>query len=105
MADKPIEERVAKLEAIASVQAADHEELRHLVADLARSTREGFDQVAAQFRETDRRIAEMRRDLDERMRQTDERMRQTDERMRQTDERIERLVSAIGQFISQRPQA
>jgi len=55
--------------------------LQKIVAELATETRRGFDRVAEQFEETDRR------------------MRETDARFRRTDERIEQLVSAMGEFI------
>lgn len=50
--------------------------LQKLIAELATETRRGFDRVAQQFEETDKRF-------------------------RQTDERIDKLVIAIGEFIRQ----
>lgn len=52
--------------------------LERVVAKLATATRKGFDQVAKQFKETDRRMREMDK---------------------KTDERIDKLVIAIGEFI------
>ena len=51
------------------VIAEDQLSLQKLIAELATETRRGFDRVAAQFEETDRRI-----------RHTDERIRLLDER-------------------------
>ena len=76
-----------RLEQVVQIIAEDQLSLQKIVAELATETRRGFDRVAAQFEETDRR-----------MRETDERMRRTDEQMRRTDERIERLVIAIGEL-------
>ena len=70
-----------RLERVVQIIAEDQVSLQKLIADLATETRRGFDRVAKQFAETDRR------------------MRETDERMRQTDERIDKLVVAIGEFI------
>ena len=81
-----------RLEQVVQVIAEDQVSLQKLIAELATETRRGFDRIAKQFAETDRR-------MDERFRQTDERFRQTDERFRQTDERIDKLVSAIGEFM------
>ena len=100
-------ERIDRLEQVMQVlaerqlgQEERQETLEHIVADLATEMRRGFDQVAVQFAETDRRM----RETDERMKQTDERMKLTDERMKQTDGRIDKLVGAITQLIrSQQP--
>jgi methyl-accepting chemotaxis protein len=89
------EERFNRLEQVVHVLAEGQLALEKIVAELATETRKGFDRVAEQFAETDRRM----RQTDERMKQTDERMRQTDERFRQTDQRIDKLVSAIGELI------
>ena len=72
------EQRLDRLEAVVQVLAEDQVSLQKLIADLATETRKGFEQVARQFAETDRRMQEM---------------------SRQTDERIDKLVSAIGQMI------
>ncbi|MFN7938753.1 MAG: hypothetical protein U0R19_35820 [Bryobacteraceae bacterium] len=55
--------------------------LQKIVADLATTTRVGFDQIQKQTQ------------------QTDERWRETDARFRQTDERTDKLVSAMGEYI------
>ena len=52
--------------------------LERVVAQLATETRKGFDQVAKQFKETDRRMRAMDK---------------------KTDERIDKLVIAIGESI------
>jgi hypothetical protein len=103
-------ERIDRLEQVVGLLAEGQLNLEKLLADLATETRRGFDQVAAQFAETDRRM----RETDERMRETDQRMRegfrQTEERFRETDERdrrrsrefderVDKLVVAIGEFI------
>ena len=117
MAAKSHEERFDRLEEIVQFLAEDNVVMREetarvqkLIADLATATNRGFELLAAERVETDRRMrqteeqmrqtGEQMRQTEEKMRQTDERMRQTDERFRQTDKRIEKLVSAIGQFIS-----
>jgi methyl-accepting chemotaxis protein len=99
MAEFTDSERIDRLERVVHVIAEGQVNLEKLVADLATSTRVAFEQVAEQFRETDRRMAE----TDRRMAETDRRMRETDERFRQTDERIDRLVIAIGELIRSRP--
>ena len=86
------EQRLDGLETVVQVLAEDQVALQKLIAQLATETRRGFEQVASQFAETDRRMQEMSR-------QTDERFRKTDERSAKTDERIDKLVSAIGQMI------
>ena len=88
MATRTHGERLDRLEQVVQVLAEDQLSLQKVVADLATHMRAGFDQVAAQFAETDKR-----------MRETDKRMRATDERMRATDERIDKLVIAIGELI------
>lgn len=98
MATKSNEERLDRLEQVVHVIAEDQLSLQKLIADLARETRIGFDRVAQQFAESNRKE-------EARARETDERFRRTDERMRQTDERIDKLVVAIGQMISDRPRA
>ena len=85
MAKKTLAQRVDRLERVVEILAEDQVSLQKLIAELATETRRGFDQVAKQFAETDRRM--------------DERFRQTDERFRQTDERIDKLVVAIGEFV------
>lgn len=92
MAELTNEQHLDRLERVVQVLAEDQLSLQKLVADLATETRRGFDRVAAQFEETDRRM----RQTDERMRLLDER---ANERVRQLDERVDRLVSAIGEFI------
>lgn len=95
-------ERWDRIEQLVQILAEGQVSLQKLIAELATETRRGFDRVAVQFAETDRRMREtddrMRR-TDDRMGQTDDRMRQTDERLRQTDGRIEKLVLAVGELI------
>ena len=74
MAGKSSEERIDRLEQVVQVIAEDQLSLQKLIAELATETRRGFDRVAQQFEETDRR-------------------------MRQTDDRISKLVIAIGELI------
>jgi hypothetical protein len=104
------EQRLDRLEAVVQVIAEDQVSLQKLIGQLATETRNGFDQVARQFAETDRRIHEMNQRTDARFKETDERMRQTDERIdklaqegreraRYFDERVDKLVLAIGEFI------
>ena len=68
--------------------------MQKLIAELATETRRGFDRVAQQFEETDKRF-----------RQTDERIdrlaQESKERARYFDERVDKLVIAIGEFIRQ----
>jgi hypothetical protein len=78
MAGKPLGQRVDRLERVVQIIAEDQVSLQKLIAELATETRRGFDRVAKQFAETDKRM---------------------DERFRQTDERIDKLVVAIGEFI------
>ena len=78
MAGKSLGQRVDRLERVVQIIAEDQVSLQKLIADLATETRRGFDRVAKQFAETDKRM---------------------DERFRQTDERIDKLVVAIGEFI------
>lgn len=63
-----------RLERVVQIIAEDQVSLQKLIAGLATETRRGFDRVAKQFAETDKRF-------------------------RQTDERIDKLVVAIGEFI------
>jgi len=74
MAGKSSEERIDRLEQVVQVIAEDQLSLQKLIGELATETRRGFDRVAQQFEETDRR-------------------------MRQTDDRIGKLVIAIGELI------
>ena len=74
MAGKPLGQRVDRLERVVQIIAEDQVSLQKLIAGLATETRRGFDRVAKQFAETDKRF-------------------------RQTDERIDKLVMAIGEFI------
>ncbi len=100
MAAKTHGDRLERLEKVVHILAEDQASLKKLIAELATETRRGFDRVAKQFAETDRRMRqtdERMRQTDERMRQTDERMRRTDERFRHTDDRINRLVLAIAE--------
>src|SRR5882724_13082533 len=109
------------LEAAVQVLADGRVSLQKLIGQLPTETSQGFDQVAKQFAETDRRIHEMSQRTDERIRQTDERIdklaqrsderaRQLDERMdkfaqeareraRNFDERVDKLVLGIGEFM------
>ena len=80
MAGKPIGQRVDRLEQVVQIIAEDQVSLQKLIAELARETRKGFDRVAKQFEESDRRMREMDK---------------------KTDERIDKLVIAIGEFIRQ----
>ena len=118
MAVLPPDERLTRLEQIVQIIAEDHlsqkedhdsmkedlVSLNHLIADLATETRRGFDQVAAQFRETDARIDKLFRETDARFRETDARIdrvaHEGAERARASDERVDRLVLAIGELIS-----
>ena len=84
------DDRMAYVEQVLRAVAEDHQQfsedlvsLRQIVADLATSTRRGFDQLAEQ------------------QRLTTEQMQETDRRFRQTDERIGKLVVAIGLFMQQ----
>jgi regulatory protein YycI of two-component signal transduction system YycFG len=88
MAAKTPEDRLDRLEAIVQVIAEDQVSLQKIVADLATETRKGFDLVARQSAESDRRIAKL-----------EDQMRETDERGRRLDERIDKLVSAMGEYI------
>jgi uncharacterized protein YukE len=94
VAEKPIGQRVDRLEQVVQIIAEDQVSLQKLIAELARETRKGFDRVAKQFEETDKKM----RETDKKMR---EMMRETDQRFRQTDERIDKLVVAIGEFLRQ----
>ena len=96
MAGKTIAQR-DRLEQVVQLIAEDQLSLQKLIAELATETRRGFDRVAEQFAETDKRM----RETDERMRRTDGRMGRTDDHLRGIDERIDKLVSAIGEFIRQ----
>jgi hypothetical protein len=80
MAGKPVGQRVDRLEQVVQIIAEDQVSLQKLIAELARETRKGFDRVAKQFEESDRRMREMDK---------------------KTDERIDKLVIAIGEFIRQ----
>ncbi|HMC58796.1 MAG TPA: hypothetical protein VKJ01_06360 [Candidatus Solibacter sp.] len=95
-------ERIDRLEQVVQIIAEDQVSLQKLIAELATETRRGFDRVAEQFAETERRMRETDVMVRENMRQTDALMRESG---RQTDERISRLVLAIGDLIrSQNPQ-
>ena len=74
MAGRTLGQRVDRLERVVQIIAEDQVSLQKLIAELATETRRGFDRVAKQFAETDKRF-------------------------RQTDERIDKLVVAIGEFI------
>jgi hypothetical protein len=80
-------QRLDRLEQVVQIIAEDQLSLQKIVTELATETRRGFDRVAKQFAETDRR------------------MRETDDRFRKTDERIGKLVIAIGELIKARPPA
>ena len=88
MAARTPEERLDRIEQVVQVIAEDQLSLQKLIAELATETRRGFDRVAQQFEETDKRI--------------DRLSKETDRRFRETDERIAKLVVAIGEFM-QRP--
>jgi hypothetical protein len=98
MASKSPVERIDRLEQVVHVIAEDqlsmqkrvernHVMVQKQIAELASATRRGFDQVAAQFAETDKR-----------MREGDARAQK---RSMETDARIDKLVVAIGKFIAQ----
>ena len=70
MEAKPHGERMDRLEQVVQVLAERHIDLEQIIADLAKETRIGFDLVAKQSAETDRRMSE-------------------------TDQRIGKLVGAI----------
>jgi hypothetical protein len=76
VAKRTVEQRVDRLEQVVQIIAEDQMSLQKLIAELATETRKGFDRVAKQFEETDKRG-------------------------RQIDERIDKLVSAMGEFIRQ----
>lgn len=70
----------------------DHLSLKKLVAELATATRKGFDRVAKQSAETDKRIDKLAITMEG----SDRRKRETDKKF---DERVDKLVVAIGEFI------
>jgi hypothetical protein len=80
VAEKPIGQRVDRLEQVVQIIAEDQVSLQKLIAELARETRKGFDRVAKQFAETDKKMRE---------------------RDKKIDERIDKLVIAMGEFIRQ----
>ena len=105
MSSDPLQRRIERLEdishALAEGQLAMEKglaNLQQIVADLATATRQGFDQVAHRFRETDERLRETDRRIEERF-------RRTDEQIRATGDRIDKLVSAMGEFIRRQPEA
>jgi hypothetical protein len=79
------EERFDRLEKVVQILAEDQATLQKVFTEFVTETRRGFDQVAEQMRETDRK------------------MRETDRKMRETDERLDKLVLAIGELIRQKP--
>ena len=83
--------------------AEDQISLEKLIADLATETRRGFDQVTAQFRETDARLDKLARETDARFRETDARIdkltREGAERSRALDERVDRLILAMDERV------
>jgi hypothetical protein len=87
VAGKTIGQRVDRLEQVVQIIAEDQVSLQKLIAELATETRRGFDRVAKQFAETDKRMREMGKE--------------TDERFRQTGERLDQLAVAVGEFVSQ----
>ena len=93
MSEKSHGERLDRLEQVVQVLAEDQLSLQKLIAQLARETRKGFDRVAEQFAETDRRM----RETDAHLRETDRRMCENSEKV---DARINQLVIAMGAFIS-----
>jgi hypothetical protein len=92
-------DRLDRLEEIVHVLAQDQVSLQALVASLASETRRGFDQMAEQFREMNRKTDERFAKTDERFAKTDERFRETDERLRQTNERVDKLVLSIAELV------
>ena len=90
------EQRLDRLEAVVQVIAEDQVSLQKLIGQLATETRNGFDQVAKQFAETDRRIQELSQRTDARI----EKLVQEDrERARYFDERVDKLVLAIAELV------
>jgi hypothetical protein len=80
VARKTVAQRVDRLEQVVQIIAEDQVSLQKLIAELATETRKGFDRVAKQFAETDKR------------------KRESDKKF---DERIDKLVIAMGEFIRQ----
>ena len=98
-----IDERIERLEHITAgyieQSRKEMEENRRLwreqreeIAAIWKATDRRFAEVTEQFRETDRRLAQSKLE-------TDQRFRETDERFRATDDRIDKLVSAIGELV------
>ena len=108
-------DRLDRLEQIVEILAERQVSLEQIVADLATETRRGFDQVAEQFRETDRQIRRTDERIDRlaaedraRAKAADERLdrlaAEDRERAKIFDQRVNDLVVAIGEFIrAQRP--
>ena len=96
MAARTNGQRSDRLEQVVQILAEDQISLQKIVADLATETRRGFDRVAAQFADSDRRAKEDRE-------LTEKRFRETEKHFRETDERIDKLVIAAGEFIRRLP--
>ena len=88
MAARTDGDRLDRLEQVVQILAEDQISLQKIVADLATETRRGFDRVAAQFAETDRRIKELSEATDRRFQETGRRMQESDQRMRENDQRM-----------------
>jgi hypothetical protein len=97
------EQRLDRLEAVVQVIAEDQVSLQKLIGQLATETRNGFDQVARQFAETDRRIQELNERTDRRFQETADRMdkfaQQAREQAQHYDERVDKLVLAIAELV------
>jgi hypothetical protein len=91
------------LETAAHAITEGQRSLQKLIGQLATETRNGFDQVARQFAETDRRIQELNERTDKRLQETAERMdkfaQQARESSRYYDERVDKLVLAIAELV------
>jgi hypothetical protein len=81
MAARTQEQCNDRLEQVVGILAEDQLSLKKLIGELSTETRRGFDRVAKQFAETDKRLAAQ---------------------ARETDARIDKLVVGIGKFISQK---
>ena len=86
------EQRLDRLEAVVQVIAEDQVSLQKLIGQLATETRNGFEQVARQFAETDKRF----RETDARI---DKLAQEDRERARYFDERVDKLVLAIAELV------
>jgi hypothetical protein len=96
-------ERLDRLEQIVGILAESQLAVENAVAELATTTRVGFDQVAAQFAAVTKRMDEDRAHTEAQFRETDalmrEMSRENSQRSRELDERVDKLVIAIGELI------